>query len=180
VARRSGFNPRSRSRSSGIAKGWDSGPGGSALTTLTASGSALLGSGVSAVSSELTVIRTRGRFHSFMLGAGVSDGDGYFGAIGIGKCTLAAFTAGIASVPTPITEIGWDGWLWHSIFGVHNPDLTFGGSPATVHDEAIDSKAMRKFDTLEVLYAAVEVVEIGTATLNIFFDTRMLVQDSGR
>ncbi len=38
----------------------------------------------------------------------------------------------------------------------------------------VDTKAMRKFPAEMSIYAALEVVEIGTATLNVFFDSRAL------
>ncbi len=171
---------RGRPQSSGVARDWATGPGGTGVTTLTASGVAILGSGVSPGAAELTVMRTRGVVDMFLLGSGAADGDGFFGAIGLGKCTNAAFDVGVGSVPTPLAEVDWDGWYWHQFFSVHNPDITFGGSPAVHYRAVIDSKAMRKFDFRETLYAAIEVVEIGTATLNVFLDTRMLVQDSGR
>ena len=39
----------------------------------------------------------------------------------------------------------------------------------------VDSKAMRKFPSEFSLYAAIEVVEIGVAELDVFFDSRVLV-----
>jgi len=39
---------------------------------------------------------------------------------------------------------------------------------------------MRKFDASVVLVAVQEVTEIGAASMNVFFDTRILFQDSGR
>ena len=44
----------------------------------------------------------------------------------------------------------------------------------------IDSKAMRKLDANQVMYAAIEVIEIGAAVISVFLDTRILLQDSGR
>ena len=178
MARSSGY-PRGRPRSSGVARDWGVGPGGTTSTQLSASGSALLGSAVTLAGSEITAMRTRGLFTAFISSTGAGDGDGYFGAVGIGKATAAAHTAGIASLPTPITEADWDGWMWHSFFHVFIPDLTFGLDSQYQRIE-IDSKAMRKFDQSEVLYAAVEVVEVGTVVLKVHLDTRMLFQDSGR
>ena len=39
----------------------------------------------------------------------------------------------------------------------------------------IDSKAMRKIDAQEVIYACVEVVETGAAELRAMFDSRVLL-----
>ena len=179
MARRSAFS-RGRPRSSGIARDWEEGPGGTAITQFSAPGSNFLGSGVFPTASELTVMRTRGLLEYFLIGTGGADGDGFVGAMGIGKCTRAAFDAGIASVPTPITEMSWDGWLFHQFIGAHTPDITFGGSPGVYARLDVDSKAMRKLDSDEILYAAFEVVEIGVHALNVFFNSRMLFQDSGR
>ena len=38
----------------------------------------------------------------------------------------------------------------------------------------VDSKAMRKFPVEMALYAVVEIVEVGTATINFHFDSRVL------
>ena len=181
MARRSGF-PSRRARSSGVARDWGVGPGSTAVTTITASGSTLLGNALTTVAQELTVLRTRGILDLFVDGVPGADGDGFFGAVGIGKATLAAFTAGIGSLPTPISEAEWDGWLWHQYISIHVPDITGeGGNSSAQHQRIqIDSKGMRKFDTSEVLFAAVEVVETGAASMSVRLDTRMLLQDSGR
>jgi len=152
---------------------WGIGPGSTAVTTITSSSSAVLGGGVTPFGTqELTLARTRGLLRLFLTSAS-SVGDGYQGAFGIGKVALPAFTAGIASLPTPITEMDWDGWLFHSIIGAHRSD-TGGTSQVGQLDVEVDSKAMRKFGGQEVLFAAIEVVEIGVAQLNVFFDSRML------
>ena len=123
----------------------------------------------------LTLVRTRGRF-DFSLSSYTSAGDGYQGAVAIGLASLPAFTAGIGSLPTPISEMGWDGWLWHSIVGIHSAlaaGATAVGQIASISLE-VDSKAMRKLTDQMVIFAAIEVVELGTASLNVFFDSRML------
>ena len=178
MARSRGF-PRARA-SSGVSRQWGVGPGGSGITTLVATGSAFLGSSLVTTGEELTVMRTRGIVDMFIKGAGAADGDGFFGAVAIGKTTQAAIAAGITAVPTPLTESDWDGWFWHSFLSVHVGDISLGGRPESHQRIEVDSKAMRKFDPKDALYAVVEVVEIGTTTLNVFFDTRMLFQDSGR
>ena len=104
--------------------------------------------------------------------------------MGIGIATLAAVTAGVASVPTPITEAGWDGWLWHMFFQCRAAGIIDGsamGDTDAVNPTAaavrfeIDSKAMRKFeDTDLAIYAALEVSEVGTSTMVWSFDSRAL------
>ena len=101
--------------------------------------------------------------------------DGFFGAIGYGITTLAAVTAGVASVPTPLTEGDWDGWLHHQFFDCH---LGLAGSAdgAGYQRVEIDSKAMRKIPDADYIpFAVVEFVEAGTASLEFNLGTRMLV-----
>jgi len=171
---------RGRPRSSGLSREWGLGPGGTAVTLLSASGSSLLGSAITPAGGEITVMRTRGIFEASIVSQPDADGSGFFGAVGIGLATAAAHTAGIASLPTPITEAGWDGWLWHYFFSVHVNDITFAPNVDATQRVEIDSKGMRKLDAFGAIYAAVEVVEIGAASVNVFLDSRILLQDSGR
>ncbi len=179
MARRRGFPLRSQ-RSSGVARDWGAGCGSTTKFSISASGSTLITAGVQTTGSELTLLRTRGLLELMLVGPGTSDGDGYTGSFGIGVVTDAAFTAGIASLPTPTTDVTWNGWLYHTFFGIHQPDVTFGGSPGAYMRQEVDSKAMRKFDASQVMFCAIEVVEEGTALLEGRFDSRILFQDSGR
>ena len=91
---------------------WSEGVGGNAVTMISIGGNTLLGSFLVTTFGEETLVRVRGLLHC-VLTAATAVGDGYFGAVGIGLATTAAVAAGAASVPTPITELGWDGWLYH-------------------------------------------------------------------
>ena len=82
MARRSGFHPRSQ-RSSGVARDWGAGVGGTAVATITGNNTQILGSGVQTTGSELTLLRTHGILDMFLTSA-TSAGDGFFGAFGIG------------------------------------------------------------------------------------------------
>ena len=151
---------------------WNLGVGGTGLTQLTVGSAAILGAGVTPTTSEATLARTRG-FVEMILEAATASGDGFQGAIGIGKTTVAAFAIGVTAVPTPLTEMAWDGWLYHRHFCLHAP-----GADAVLQANLrfeLDSKAMRKIEVEEVFYAAIEVVEIGGAVLDVFLDIRMLV-----
>jgi len=143
------------------------------LATVTSSSVGILGTGQTTSFGEETLVRTRGLFDIFLTSSS-SAGDGYFGAVGIGLVTLAAFTAGAASVPTPVTEDGWDGWLWHQYVSVHEDSPDGQGDGGGHHRVEIDAKAMRKVQGEMVLYAAFEFTEIGTAVANIFLNSRML------
>jgi len=177
MARRSGFSPRRTS--SGVARDWGQGPGGSNPTAVSATGQTILGAGISTTGSELTLLRTRGILSWVMTGPPGSDGDGYFGAVGIGVVSEQAFVAGVASIPSPVDESQWNGWLWHQYMEIHATDISLG-TGGLFHRVEVDSKAMRKFDASVVLVAVQEVTEIGAASMNVFFDTRILFQDSGR
>ena len=146
------------------------------MLSMASSGSNFLGSAVQFSTAD-TVIRIRGRFDAFLVSY-TSAGDGFQGAVGIGLATLAAVTAGAASVPTPITEQSFDGWLWHSYFGVHGALAAGSTSTGDTHAFSleIDSKVMRKVGDEVAIYAILEVVEIGTAVANFFLDSRMLVK----
>ena len=152
---------------------WGLGPGGSALVNLDSSSFSLLGAGIQATVPAMTIVRMRGLF-SATLKTAAAVGDGFTGAVGVGLVTLPAFTAGILSVPTPVTEAEWDGWLWHFYFDVRSGLAGVSDGSGSVRAQA-DSKAMRKLqDTTTVAYAAIEVTEVGTATVDIGFDSRML------
>jgi len=111
--------------------------------------------------------------------------NGFIGAFGIGKTTSSAFTAGVASVRAPVDDVALESWIyWTPI------QLLSGGiidaSAATDEDIVnsrsavvridVDTKAMRKLDTLDLVFASLQVTEIGTATMNWAFDSRMLLK----
>ena len=141
-------------------------------TTVSASGSTLLGT-FAAPSTGLTVARIRGLLSATLLTTAAAA-DGFFGAIGFGVVSLAAATAGVASLSTPITEMGWDGWMLHEFFDVRRGGT--GDSNGSGHfDVVLDSKAMRIIDGDEnVLVGVLEVVEVGTCTAVIHAQCRIL------
>ena len=103
---------------------WEEGVGATGLATpVTATGSAFIGATITPTVGEVTVVRTRGQFVAALTVA-TGLGDGFTGAVGIGIATLAAVTAGIASVPTPVTEMDWDGWVWHRFFQCLSTDAS--------------------------------------------------------
>jgi len=156
---------------------WGLGPGGTAVTIFTGSGSSFLGGGIISTVGGITVVRIRGLFDCQLVSS-TSAGDGYFGAVGIGLVSDSAFQAGIGSVPTPITDQEWDGWLWYNFLSVHESSPDDAGSGASHYRAEIDTKAMRKIDGDVRIYAAMEVVEIGTAVVNCHLDSRTLFKMS--
>jgi len=140
-----------------------------AVADLTATGSTLLFT--SAVGHEgETIVRVRGLFTAVLEVAGV--GDGFFGAFGMAIVTTAAATAGVASIPTPLTEGGWDGWLLHRYFDVARS--VQAGGPGEYTRLELDSKAMRKANEDESLVGVLEIAENGVAQMSAQVRVRIL------
>ena len=120
MARPRGFHPatgRSRRRT-----GWEEGPGSSTLTSFTVSGSAILGSGLTLLQDGLTLVRSRGSLEARLQAASTIP-SGFHCAIGIGVVTADAFGIGITAVPIPISNVDWNGWLFHQFFDFHIASL---------------------------------------------------------
>ena len=151
---------------------WNRGPNG--VIQRTATGSVIFATGSQAAEAGLTIIRTHGEL-LVGLSAATSAVDGYDGAFGICIVSENAFNVGIASIPTPITDIAWDGWFVYQSFSskLYGPDL---GRAAIVARYQVDSKAMRKIKVTDVMVAVVEATEVGSSTLNMSLETRVLVK----
>ncbi len=174
MARRSSGFPRARSQRRLTA--WNQGTGGTGVLQLTGNASLFVGSALQALVEGVTIIRLRGYLRA-ILTSGASPNDGFAGAFGIGIASLAAVTAGIASVPTPITEQGSENWLYWRAFSLQVMSATFAdgvNANGVFFDYEIDTRAMRKFPTDLAIYAAVEVVENGTAVMELWHDSRSL------
>ncbi len=155
--------------------GWEEGTGGTTLLNLTTTTPSFVGQALGIQTDGLTLVRTRGYFKIVMQLA-ASLGDGMTGAFGIGLASTAAVAAGIGSVPTPITEQNWEGWLyWHgfSVEAITASESNWGNEVLDVAE--IDSKAMRKIDSDMSFYAAIEIgTETGAVTAIVHHDSRML------
>jgi len=154
---------------------WSVGVGGSAPTAFSASGSAILGSGTVPNVEGLTLIRTRG-FCELVLRTASAAGEGYTGAIGICNVTDEAFAIGITAIPIPITNMGDDIWYYHRFFSVHAGSGAVDVNARYEQHFEVDSKAMRKTPVGITTVAVIQVVEQGTAILDVSFDTRQLVK----
>ena len=157
---------------------WSPGPNAVDLA-FAATGSQVWTNGVQLVLEDrATIVRMRGWCH-FIMKTTDSGGAGWAGAIGLGIVSAASFAAGVASVPTPVTESGWPGWLYHRFFDVRSITATIAdGVNAAAVDLSweLDSKAMRKLGADEVVLGAIEVTEIGVSTAEFHADTRMLLK----
>ncbi len=78
------------------------------------------------------------------------------GAYGVAIVTDRAFAAGVASIPGPFTDAGWDGWaVWRS-FGYQ---LDFGDETGKFQGavfQEVDSKGMRKVTDDETMVLIAE------------------------
>ena len=155
--------------------------GAQAITT----SSSVLATGGGTVSlAGLTLVRLRGDLNVFLTAADAVNG-GYHGAFGIGIVKSEVFAAGITSMPTPLTSEAENVWLYHRYFSILAAGIIGGAAmsdseavhstSAALHIE-VDSKAMRKLAIGETFFAAVEVVEIGTAGMMFAFNSRVLVK----
>ena len=161
---------------------WGIGPGDGSQVQLTAGTPTLIGSAISAVEDGITITRIRGELLMFLSSADALA-SGYFGAFGIGKGSLSAFNVGVGSMETPIADEGWDGWLYHKFFHLTASAPVAGGASAE-HDMTlpvtaalridVDVKAQRKLVPEDVIYAVVDVAEIGVAVLQVYFRSRAL------
>jgi len=184
VPRRSGF-PRGRTIPPRRANSWDFGPGqAGAQSQITGSVTTLASASLSVLVDGLTLARLRGMFHSY-LSAAAAPQDGFVGAFGIAVATTAAIAVGATAVPSPITEQDWDGWLyWTPVFlvspgvidGTVSDDRSSISGQTGSQIQVVDSKAMRKLNEAESIYGALEVSEVGTATMNWHFDSRILLK----
>ena len=178
VARRGSF-PRGRFQSPARRQTtWAVGPGGTTNTPISADSAAFVGAGIISLTDGQTIVRLRGQL-AISISTATAVLDGFRGAFGIGVVSLPAFTAGIASVPTPLTEQDDDNWLYHQYFSViagSSAGETWANSGSASFRTEVDSKAMRKLGIDKVIYSAIEVVETGTSDLDVSFDSRVLVK----
>jgi len=176
-----------RSRSSGFQRaggssrrrtGWEEGPT-SDVTALSAAGGSLWSTGQLFGLDGLTIARIRGEILIWISSAATAlDGFQSY-AVGIGVVTSPALAIGVTAVPTPLGEPEWEGWLWyHSGAALTQPLAAEGAVPGVVAAVRlpIDTKAMRKVGTEEIVYGAFEVgSEVGTAVVQYSARTRMLL-----
>ncbi len=120
---------------------------------------------------KATIVRTRGQvsitFDSFAADKSI------VGAYGAGIVSFDAFTAGVASVPGPFSDADWGGWyLWRS-FTKNFEFFDATGSLLGSSEQEVDSKAMRKIGTSEVM---VFVAESQSGAFNISMPLRTLIK----
>ena len=142
----------------------------------TTSAASLWSLGVTPGLEGLTLVRTRGLV-SLTLGSATGSTDGFFGALGLIMVTDEALAAGVTAVPTPLSDENFDGWLWHSYFDLRLSSGTLAdgvNGPGAHMRVEVDSKAMRKFSSGMTMIGVTEVVESGTATMEVQSSLRCL------
>ena len=170
-----------RARSPRRQSSWAIGPFGS--TAHTTSASKVFPTGAQALLDGLTIVRIRGELVGALSGAAAAlDG---FSRVGVGICITNENAAGlgITAIPTPLTDIAWEGWIWHSIFSLFSPGIIAGGAAddaptaSAMIRMVIDSKAMRKIKNTDVVTGVVETAdEVGSANMTLKMNTRMLTK----
>jgi len=172
------FGSRSRFPRTGVKRktAWGAGPSESDTpgTSAAATFVALWATGSATATPGLTQVRIRGHVSSWLTGAG-AIGDGYRLAFGIRIVSPEAFAVGITAMPTPFTDIGDDGWLYHNTWDVITTTATPVSGELHTHRFEIDSKAMRKIpDEGYLTVGVMEGVEIGGVTVEWTGKTRIL------
>ena len=146
------------------------------ITTVSATGNQILGAGSAAVGDGLTLIRLRGLF-SIQLMSSTAAFDRQQGAFGIGIVRAEAFAIGVTAVPTPIADQDWNGWLYWTPYIVEANGASFEDSFRIIQEFTIDTKAMRKLNMGDTIYAVIENTESGSAPVaHTYFDSRILLK----
>ena len=153
---------------------WSEGPTSTAVQSITAASKVIWSLGQTA-SGGITVVRIRGGFSCWLQVVGAL-GDGFTNvAVGIGIVSADAFAVGQSAMPGPITDPEWD-WMYVNYFGAITGASTtevFEGN--AFRNLVVDTKAMRKIQSNQTIFAMVETeVLIGAATLTFSGRTRIL------
>ncbi len=153
---------------------WDEGPGSNTLVTYSVSTTTILGAALAVLIGGDTLIRTRGLL-TVELQSITSAGDGFGGAVGLGLASTDAVVAGVGSLPNPVDDLDWEGWIWHQFVNVFSAaTIEDNWSPGDAQQIQIDSKAMRKADDNLSFFFSGQFTEVGTAEMDVRVDSRML------
>jgi len=125
---------------------------------------------------DATILRTRGTM-SISSNAPPGQSPLYQVALGVGLCTTEAAAAG--AIPLPFDNPSWDGWFVYQVAGLQ----LFGGesTSTSLAEIVIDSKAMRKIPSGQVLFLATQMFTAnggGGTTFNFSIQLRSLLKTS--
>ncbi len=121
-----------------------------------------------------TIVRVRGSVLVQATAAGAVDAESIVNW-GIMLVNAPAFAAGIASLPTPRTDIGSDWLAWGST-GIHAHSTAVAGNELSAMERIeVDSKAMRKVGLNQVLvFTAEDSVITSTIVSSLVISLRVL------
>ena len=153
---------------------WALGPRGT-VGTISGSSNNTFQTGAQALDDGLTIVRIRGRLLINLLSASAAS-EGFGWAFGMGIVSENAAGIGVTALPDPIADIAWDGWMVYETGFLMARDATPLTSDLTALQIVIDSKAMRKIKNTDVLVAMFGTLEIGTATIAPFLESRLLAK----
>jgi len=142
MAPRFGTRPVVASRSPRRKTAWLASPDETALTGVAAAGVDFQGS-LNAAALALrpfTIVRARGIV--WVESDQIASIESPFGAFGMAVVSDQSVAAGVASLPSPITDEGSDLWFMYQHVATNWRFNTSGASPGNVYQ--FDSKAMRK------------------------------------
>ena len=166
---------RQRSGVSRRLTAWSVGPV-SPVIDIAAAGANLFSANSQAIVDGLTIVRLRGEY-TFSLRTVTTIGDGWESAA-VGVCIVSenAAAVGVTAVPSPLADVGWDGWLFHRLHGaITGLNVTEVQSTFNSFRIEMDSRAMRKQKQTDVLIGVVELgTEIGAASVEFSCQTRVL------
>ena len=155
---------------------WELGFVSTSATNVAAGAAVLVGSISAALldpEAPGTIIRTRGRV--MILSDNAAAGENQIGAMGISLVSDQARSAGIASIPSPVSQATWDGWfVFKTLYNGHKiAGTNLVVSAATFE---IDSKAMRKFEGDQAIVLVVENANVVDHSFDFFADIRFLLK----
>ena len=150
--------------------------GGGLAVTGVGTGTSVLLASLNAAALALrpfTVVRTRGLLHA--RSDQIIAAENYDVSYGMAVVSDQAIAAGVASIPTPLTEQATDYWfVYEQIFG----RLEFSTAAAYIeagHERILDSKAARRVDIGQDI-AIVAEGSAGSGGVNLTDSFRMLVK----
>jgi len=140
---------------------------------LAADGSSLFTTAFNVITGGITMVRLRGEI---VIASSMTSGDSADLAVGIGISTIEAVTAGVASLPSPIVDADWSGWMHHQFCSVSAITQSVTQQSQNYRFE-VDSKAQRKTPLGQTIFAVVEMDnEQGTGvTVDLICNCRLLL-----
>ena len=164
---------------------WALGPFGT-TGTISTNSTTLFSTSAQASEDGLTVVRLRGELLAALITTDAATSGWPRIGFGIAIVSENAAAVGVTAVPSPIDDIGWEGWLYHKLFALQSPAWAISAAGASSAGQnsimsavrfEIDNKSMRKFHNSDVMIAAIQTVsEDGTVTMEASLNCRLLVK----